>query len=84
MVRQRNRRFRSGQGLYDSFDAPRSEKSYIDLISLKKPAKSVFGFFRIEESNLRIFLKKRALRFRKQLVSHEATDTSLSASKWVK
>ena len=38
---------------------------------VKKNAKSVFGFFRIEESNLGIFLKKRALRFRKQLVSHD-------------
>ena len=33
MVRQRNRRIRSGNGFLGSFDAPSSERSWIDLFS---------------------------------------------------
>ena len=46
MARQRNRRIHSGSGFFGSFDAPSSEKSWIDLFSKKtqNPFSDSFGF----------------------------------------
>ena len=46
MVRQRNRRIHSGSGFFGSFDAPWSERSWIDLFIKEKqnPFSDSFGF----------------------------------------
>ena len=59
MVRQMNRRIHSGSGFFGSFDAPWSERSWIDLSS-----KEMIIRFRIpSDSRIQswIFLKKRTL-----------------------
>ena len=61
MVRQRNRRIHFQTGFFGSFDAPWSERSWIDLSS-KETLNQIFGFFRILKSNLGFFLKKRTLK----------------------
>ena len=58
MVRHRNRRIHSGQGLFGFSDAPWSERSWIDLFNkeTQNPFSDSFGF----ETPILDFLKENA------------------------
>ena len=78
MVRQRNRRIRFQSGFFGSFDAPRSERSWIDLFrkETQNPFSDSFGF----KNPILDFLKERTLRlsFYKTIIKKKRDSLALA------